>query len=68
MNAAYPGSWAQISEADGLLMDVARRIQLSKTKHQAAETKFRALCQHVDREGSPLQGKFLSAIRAGALQ
>src|SRR5262245_11312651 len=44
MNVAYPGPWAQISEADALLMDVARRIQLSKTKHETAETNFRALC------------------------
>ena len=54
MNVAYQGPWPQLAEADALLMDVARRIQLTKTKHEAAERNFRALCQHVDREGSPL--------------
>jgi hypothetical protein len=66
MNVAYPGPWAQISEADALLMDVARRIQLSKTKHETAETNFRALCQYVDREGSPLQGKVIECYSGGS--
>ncbi|HXB80818.1 MAG TPA: nucleotidyltransferase [Bradyrhizobium sp.] len=66
MNVAYPGPWGQISEADALLMDVARRIQLSKTKHEIAETNFRALCQHVDREGSPLQGKVVECYPSGS--
>ena len=66
MNVAYPGPWAQISEADALLMDVARRIRLSKTKYETAETNFRALCQHVDREGSPLQGKVVECYASGS--
>jgi hypothetical protein len=66
MNVAYPGPWAQISEADALLMDVARRIRLSKTKYETAETNFRALCQHVDREGSPLQGKVVECYPSGS--
>src|SRR5262249_55600428 len=66
MNVAYPGPWAQLAEADALLMDVARRIQLSKTKYETAETNFRALCQHVDREGSPLQGKVVECYPSGS--
>ncbi len=66
MNVVYPGPWPKISEADALLMDVARRIQLSKTKHETAETNFRALCQHVDREGSPLQKKVLECYPSGS--
>jgi hypothetical protein len=66
MNVAYLGPWAQISEVDALLMDVARRIQLSKTKHETAETNFRGLCQHVDREGSPLQDKVVECYPSGS--
>jgi hypothetical protein len=56
VNIASTGPWPEISEADALLMDVARSIQLSPTKHEIADRNFRALCKHVDREGSPLQG------------
>ena len=56
MNVAFKGPWPEILDADALLMDVARRIQLSPTKHQIADRNFRALCKHVDREGSPLHG------------
>jgi hypothetical protein len=47
-------------------MDVARRIQLSKTKHEAAETNFRALCQYVDREGSPLEDRVIECYPSGS--
>lgn len=57
MNVAYPGPWPTIADHDALLMDVARRIQLTKTKHKLAETNFGALCEYVDREGSPLENK-----------
>jgi hypothetical protein len=66
MNVAYPGAWPKISEVDALLMDVARRIQLNKSKHETAETNFRALCQHVDREGSPLHKKVLECYPSGS--
>lgn len=42
--------------AEQLLIDVARRIQLSSEKHSKAETAYKALCQHIDREESPLHG------------
>jgi Second Messenger Oligonucleotide or Dinucleotide Synthetase domain len=66
MNVAFPGPWPQLSEADALLMDVARRIQLSKTKHETAEQNFRALCQHVDREGSPLHNRVIECYPSGS--
>ena len=56
MNIASKGPWPKISEADALLMDVARSIQLSRAKYEIADRNFRALCKHVDREGSPFQG------------
>jgi len=56
VNIASKGPWPRISEADALLMDVARSVQLSPTKHEIADRNFRALCKHVDREGSPLCG------------
>ncbi|MEA2880572.1 MAG: hypothetical protein QOF14_5768 [Hyphomicrobiales bacterium] len=66
MNVAYRGPWPKISDADALLMDVARRIQLTKTKHEAADRNFRALCQHVDREGSPLHNKVVECYPSGS--
>jgi hypothetical protein len=67
VNVAYAGPWPQLAEEDGLLMDVARRIQLTKTKHETAVQNFNALCQHVDREGSPLHGKVIECYPSGSL-
>jgi len=66
MNVAYRGPFPQVFAADALLMDVARRIQLTKTKHQLAEQNFGALCKHVDREGSPLQGLVVQCYPSGS--
>jgi hypothetical protein len=66
MNVAYSGPWPELSEADALLMDVARRIQLTKTRHEAADRNFRALCQYVDRDGSPLQGLVVECYPSGS--
>jgi hypothetical protein len=66
VNVAYPGPWPKLAEYDALLMDVARRIQLTKAKHEIAETNFRALCQHVDREGSPLENKVIECYPSGS--
>ncbi|WP_425991230.1 hypothetical protein, partial [Brevundimonas sp. TWP2-3-2] len=41
--------------AEELLIDVAGRIQLSRTKHDQAVTHYEALCAHVDRQGSLLE-------------
>jgi hypothetical protein len=65
MNVAL-GPWPKLTDYDALLMDVARRIQLTKTKHEAAETNFRALCQYVDREGSPLEDRVVECYPSGS--
>lgn len=54
------------SRADALLMDVARRVQLSPTKHEEADKHFRALCAYVDRPGSPLEGLVLACYPGGS--
>ena len=66
MNVIYQEPWPELSDADALLMDVARRIQLTKTKHEIADRNFRALCQHVDRDGSPLHNKVLECYPSGS--
>ena len=66
MNVAFKGPWPALAESDALLMDVARRIQLSKTKHDTAVQNFNALCKHVDREGSPLHGKVRECYPSGS--
>jgi hypothetical protein len=66
MNVAYTGPWPTITEHDALMMDVGRRIQLSKTKHAVAEQNFGALCRYVDREGSPLEGKVIECYPSGS--
>jgi len=66
VNVAYKGPWPNIADCDALLMDVARRIQLPKSKHEIAETNFRALCQYVDREGSPLEHKVIECYPGGS--
>lgn len=66
MNVAQRGNWPVISDADALLLDVARRVQLSRTKHEAADRNFRALCQYVDREGSPLFGRVVECYPSGS--
>jgi len=55
-----------LSEPDALLMDVARRIQLTPTKHAAAEQNFKALCSYIDRSGSPLQGRVIECYPSGS--
>lgn len=42
--------------AEELLFDVAHRVQLSPTKHDLAVGHYQALCEYVDRVGSPLHG------------
>jgi hypothetical protein len=66
MNVAFTGQWPQLSDVDALLMDVARRIQLSETRHAVAVQNFNALCKHVDREGSPLHGLVRECYPSGS--
>lgn len=52
--------------AEELLIDVAGRIQLSRTKHDQAVTHYEALCAHVDREGSPLEDRVVTCYPSGS--
>lgn len=65
-----PGRWIEglplPAPADALLMDVARRVQLSPTKHGEAEKHYKALCTWVDRLGSPLEGKVIACYPGGS--
>ncbi|WP_245323607.1 nucleotidyltransferase domain-containing protein [Bradyrhizobium shewense] len=62
----HPGPWPTIAEYDALLMDIARRIQLTRTKHETAERNFGALCNHVDRKGSPLEDCVIECYPSGS--
>lgn len=66
MNIAFQGTWPQLSDADALLLDAARSIQLTKTKHEIADRNFNALCEYVDREGSPLHNRVLECYPSGS--
>jgi hypothetical protein len=66
MNVPYKGPWPTLSDADALLMDVARRLQLTPTRHETADQNFRALCKHVDRVGSPLHGLVIECYPSGS--
>lgn len=41
---------------DALLADIAIRVQLSETNHRKAVERYRAVREHIEREGSPLHG------------
>lgn len=66
MTEHVPPGRLQPDVVDGLLMDVAQRIQLSRTKHDEAERHYRALCAHVDRPGSPLEGRVVECYPSGS--
>lgn len=57
---------ATIDPLDGILIDIARRIQVPKTKHEDAADHFLGLCAHVDRQGSPLEGKVIECYPSGS--
>jgi hypothetical protein len=63
MNAPFSLPFSTI---DAALIDCARRIQLSPTKHEAATQHYEALCSYVDREDSPLHGKVLGCFGSGS--
>lgn len=54
------------SPGDAMLMDIARRIQISPTKQGEAEQHFQALCTYVDRVGSPLEGMVIACYPGGS--
>jgi hypothetical protein len=49
-----------------MLMDIARKVQLTPTKHDEAQRHFEALCSHVDRPGSPLEGVVVMCYPGGS--
>jgi len=55
-----------IDRVDGLLMDVARRAQVPPSKHVEAIDHYQGLAAHVDRHGSPLQGKVIEIYPSGS--
>jgi len=57
---------AQVESTNALLMDIARRLQLSPTRHKEAERHFNGLAAHVDREGSPLQDLVAEVYPSGS--
>jgi hypothetical protein len=59
-------SLALPSPGDAMLMDIARRVQISATKQNEAEQHFQALCSYVDREGSPLEGMVVACYPGGS--
>jgi Second Messenger Oligonucleotide or Dinucleotide Synthetase domain len=59
-------SLALPSPGDAMLMDVARRVQISPTKQNEAEQHFQALCSYVDRVGSPLEGMVVACYPGGS--
>lgn len=57
---------AAIDPLDGILIDIARSAQVPKTKHEEAMEHFMGLCEHVDRKGSPLEGKVIECYPSGS--
>lgn len=54
------------SPGDAMLMDIARRVQISPTKQSEAEQHFQALCTYVDRFGSPLESMVVACYPGGS--
>lgn len=52
---------------DGLLMDVARKVQLSPTDHRLAVERYRTINEWLDRDGSPMRGKVLLMYPQGSM-
>lgn len=58
------------TENNGLelaLMAVAHRVQLSPTQYDDCQRRYQSLASHVDRVGSPLEGKVLEVYPSGSL-
>src|SRR5579862_2327803 len=60
-------SFATSGLADLLLRDVARQIQLPPSDYRLAEQHYRALHQHLDRDGSPLKGGVVRIYAQGGV-
>lgn len=66
-NPRHIGSQVLPDPVDLLLADVAIRIQLSKTDHDKAVSRFGTMQDWVDRDGSPLQGMVLLMYPQGSM-
>lgn len=63
----YMGIGGQPSVTDVLLLDVARKIQLTPTEYDQAVERYRAINDWLDREGSPLRGKVALMYPQGSM-
>lgn len=57
----------QPSVTDVLLLDVARKIQLTPTEYDRAVERYRAINDWLDRDGSPLRGKVALMYPQGSM-
>jgi hypothetical protein len=55
-----------LTDVDSALIECARRVQLSPSKHNSATQHYEALCSYVDRDESPLHGLVLGCFGAGS--
>lgn len=65
MNAISPRPLTDL--VDILLMDVALKIQISRTDHELAVDRYRVINEWVERAGSPLQGKVRTFYPQGSM-
>lgn len=56
----------RIDPVEAALMDLARSIQLTPTMHRDATSRYEALADYVDRDGSPLQDKVTEVYPSGS--
>lgn len=59
-------SFQSAGMVEEMLIDVAGRIQLTRTKHAIAVGHYQALCSYVDRPGSPLHKKVITSYPSGS--
>jgi hypothetical protein len=62
----YVGGY-QPSVTDVLLLDVARKVQLTPTDYDLAVTRYRAINDWLDRDDSPLKGKIALMYPQGSM-
>jgi hypothetical protein len=65
MNIVIPAA-RPLSVIDEALIDAARRVQLSPTKHKQAEQHYLALCEYIDRPGNSLHCKVHECFASGS--
>ena len=66
----YSPRWREAGKLaliDELLVDIAVRIQLTPTHHDDAVDHYRAINNHLDRDGSPLRGRVVRFYPQGSM-